>query len=311
MNKEQEPQDVQPQGWTRREFIAKAALAGAGLTLTACFPFLGEPTPPVKPPEPAKRKEPLVTSLEVWWGSSTIANLGVYLYNNSQTESEKDKYDPQSTLAEYGRGPNEDYNNYLSLYEKSGHTTMTHGHYRKKIPHYTNKMELDAMKFPIEPGVFNLFIGGNEMTDEYPLEETLKNMGDLVTAIHKKHPATHINLVNLFEIQVFKPNSREVDDLKKQRIEKWRKDYNKGLNDIATNNKSFVSSISVDEVVQQNGLFAPTLLQEDGRHLTEKALIRFINKVRGLPPPVETSEFYYYPLQLPQTSSQHNQFEEV
>ncbi len=311
MNKELEPQDVQPRGYTRRQFLTHAAIAGTGLALTACFPFLSEPSPPVKPPEPAKKKEPLVTSLEIWWGSSTIADLGVYLYNDSQLGPDKNNYDPQSTLEEHGRGVNEDYYNYLSLYEKSGHATMTHGHYRQKIPHFLSMIEHDAIKFPIKPGVFNLFVGGNEMTDEDSLEETLKNMKNLVTSIHKKHTATHINLINLFEIQIYKPNTKELDEEKQKKIEKWRQDYNKGLNDIARNNSFFVSSISVDEVVQQNGQFTPSLLQDDGRHLKEKALIRFLHKVRGLPPPVETSDYYFYPSQLPLVTQQSYQSEEV
>lgn len=302
MDKENEQPGVvdanQHSGWTRRDFFKYSALFGAkiaiGGMLAGCATLFSQPASQTKPPESAKKKENLVTSAEVWWGSSTIYDAGIYLYNEAVSDTNRTKFDDQrlDNHIDSGRNPY----NFGAIFEKSGHATFTHGHYFTKVDHFIGEIDNPGTSYPVEPGVLNLFIGGNEMADLDDLSGTLNNVRRLVSKIHSKYTNARINLVNLFEVVFFKPNSAEPDTEKKEMTEKWRFAYNAGLDSIARENSSFISSIPTDSVVQTSGLFNPALLRNDGRHLGNIAMKRFIAKVRGLPPPSETGMKKFYGL---------------
>lgn len=277
---------------TRREMLGgffgiAATAAAAGLALR-----LSEQSA-ASLRESALRKEILPESTqENWWGTSTISEMAVYLNKRIKDSSPafiKDNIiDPDP--------PNGKPDVSLFIDDNKGNYSRTRGHSGQKIDYFLNNFDKE-IRFLNAP-VLNLFMGGNDMTDNTGKREqarenariTASKMRELIAKIHEKRPETQVRLIHLFEISN-KNKPKFFDGIsdsqwKEDYMEPWREEFNSQLEKIAKEEQpDFVSSVATDDLVRNNGILNPAAFI-DQRHLQYDCLQKLIDKVRFSPLPV-------------------------
>lgn len=233
--------------------------------------------------------ERIVTSCEVWWGSSTILQIANYLYSITQTEQEKDKYayTYQDDWMKDGA-----INRNTSLIDKNGHATYLRakvGAIIGDLTHFLDLVDLKVIKFPVPPSTFNIFIGGNEMTSRMSVRDTLGGVKGVVDRIHKHYPEAQLRIGEVFQIKV---NDDKV----------WRETYNSGLetNFSLGEYAKFVTVIPTQPIVEKSGPGGIPVLDEsifiDDRHLNEPGLADFISLMRKYRKPLPSNRTFIIPL---------------